>query len=132
MALVIEQPSGDQPCKDGEVCVKGSGAIDNGQPADRVCVKIYQPPNEPANPSAGPPSDAVCVVPNPDGTWCIGMVPGANCSKQQPYPDNEAWVWAGYSDDSGSSSSSSSGTTWQVASQVFQGKGQDTVPECCT
>jgi hypothetical protein len=105
-----------------------------GQLAIRVCAKIYQPPDKPANPNAGPPPDAACVAPNANGTWCIGMVDGAACSAQAPFPQNDAWVWAEYtagSSSSSSSSSSSGGFIYEVVKERFGGKKQANVPPCC-
>lgn len=138
MALRIDQPIGDQPCESsgstGKVCVKGSGASNGGVLAKRVCAKIYQPNSPPSNPSAGPPPDAVCVTPNADATWCIGMVDGAQCSAQPPFPENIVFVWAEFvvsGSSSSSSSASSSGSVFEVASQLFNGKQQASVPQCC-
>ncbi len=122
MSLTIDEPAGDQDCSgDGKVCAKGSGAINGSTLAETVYAKIYQPPNQPSEPSNGPPNDAAETTPDSNGDWSFGLLAGADCSSSTPYPDNEIWVWAKFCDPDGSSSSSSS-CTYDVASQDFKGK----------
>jgi hypothetical protein len=138
MALTISSPSGlvDCDCSGGNtVCVKGSGAIRNGQVAKAVRAKIYIPPDQP-NPVTPPPAGTTSTVPDASGNWTIGMLGGGVCSSAAPYTDCRIWVWAEYdnsssaSSSSSSSSSSSGGLIYETASQLFQGKCATNIPPC--
>ena len=130
MSVSISMPAGlvDCDCAGGnKVCVKGTGAIRNGQVARVVKAKIYIPPAAPS-PVTPPPSDAASTTPDSSGNWTIGMLGGGSGSNGPPYTDCKVWVWAEY--DNSSSSSSSSGPIYEVASQLFQGRCATNLPPC--
>lgn len=137
MPLTITTPAGlvDCDCAGGNrVCVKGTGAKRDNQLANGVWVKIYLPPDGPS-PTTQPPTDAVQATRDSDGNWTAGLLGGAACSNGPPYTDCKVWVWAGFTNSSSSSSSSSSGssssgTVYEVATSLFQGKCSATTPSC--
>jgi hypothetical protein len=125
----IQTPFGLVDClcgATGKVCVKGDGAVKNGQLAIKVYGKIYQPPSAPPNPSSGPPAGTPSARPDHLGRWCLGVIGGAVCvTEPGPYVNNTIWGWAEYLDHTGA-------TTYTVVNQIFQGKCVDGLGVCCS
>jgi hypothetical protein len=126
--MYIEKPRGLVPCNCGatdEVCVRGDDAKDGTLVASRVYAKIYQPPNGPSDPSAGPPAGCSSAVPNAAGEWCIGYIGGAACAAAPgPYPDNVVWVWGKFENPPGN-------VYYHHEFANFQGRCETDLPVCC-
>jgi hypothetical protein len=99
------------------VCVKGSGAVKSGAPAERVYAMIYFGGAAP-DPVHQPPTNAHSVQVDANGDWCFGYIPHAD-SGDATFKDNTVWVWAKF------------GTQYDFLSQAFSAKCSTTLPVCC-